>query len=535
MAEDPEHSGALNALDGLYEKRRDWENLISVRLRLAESLDEDARLAAMKDLAGYATKKIRRPDLTQALWEQVLEFDPSDIDGKNALVTIYEQTKDWHALVDTLEGMIDDLPEDKQKVSLQKLGSIYQDRLNDAPRAAETWRRLSELDPNNRRAGDSYKKSLIELGDWDELCRFFLELERGSELARILEGQVGVQQEDDTKLDLLFRAAELYIETLDQPDRGVRALERVRQMEPNNERAARILEPIYSAGKDFRKLVDILTVLLAAESDPEARSDLMARLAEMSESQLRNPMAAFDWLRQVVQETPNRSSARADLIRLGETMDQWGMVHDTLSEVLPQIESDEDRLEILLTLGKILEDEMASFDEALSRYDQALELAPENGIALDAVERLHTRSGRWYELLHILERKGQLAESDEDRIALMRKQALIHEEQLEDVAAAIEAYQGILELSEDDEEGLDALQRLFGQSQQGEDLRDILERQLQLAVHADNMDRTLSLRTQLASVFIEQLDAVERALNSLKPSLRLNLNIVRRAMPFKGF
>ncbi|MCA9542559.1 MAG: hypothetical protein KC620_26865, partial [Myxococcales bacterium] len=128
LAEDPENAEALEALDGMYEKRRDWDNLVEIRRKRAD-MSEDAagRLAAYKELADYATKKIRRPNICLALWEQVREIAPGDKDALSALVDFYEQDKNWEALTEAIDELVDQEPDDNARAELlQKAGIVLQ-------------------------------------------------------------------------------------------------------------------------------------------------------------------------------------------------------------------------------------------------------------------------------------------------------------------------------------------------------------------------------------------------------------------------
>ena len=85
----------------------------------------------------------------------------------------YEQTKDWEAAT-TLDEPAELADSSDEKVKLySKLGSIFQERLNDRERASAAWKQVLEFDPDNRRARDSYKKSLVQMADWDGLAEFF--------------------------------------------------------------------------------------------------------------------------------------------------------------------------------------------------------------------------------------------------------------------------------------------------------------------------------------------------------------------------
>ena len=113
------------------------------------------------------------------------------------------------------------------------------------------WKQVPECDPGNRRARDSYKKALVQMADWDGLATFFDGSDNAGELVRLLESQVGVQSDSDAKLELLFRAADLYLNELEQSDKAVRTLERVLQVDATNQRAAQMLEPIYRSAMIF--------------------------------------------------------------------------------------------------------------------------------------------------------------------------------------------------------------------------------------------------------------------------------------------
>lgn len=530
---DPENKAALEALDGMYEKRRDWDSLIEVRQRIADLADDiDARLEGYKALAAYADKKIRRPNIVQALWEKVREIAPEDADALRALVGAYEQGKNFEELVETIDILVDLIDDAKEQADLlQKSGSALQDRMDDKARAVPIWQRLLELDPNNRRAADSLKKALIELGDWDALQTFYADQRNGwAELVRLLEGQVGVQKEDAVKIDLLFRAARIYEEHTDQQDRAVRALERVLQTEPGNVEAARRLEPIYTETEDHRKLVGVLEVLLNFEEEPEQRRVLMLRSAELAEQHMRNTEGAFHWIRQVIAEHPADAKAREELVRLGEVTGDWQAVHDDLSEALDkvpemapaEVDPSEAQLAILLDLGRILDRQMGAHEEALGRYHQALEIDPDNREALDAVEQLYTRAMSWHELLGVLDRKLALAEEVDERKELFRKQGLIFENQLEDALSAIERYRSVADEDPSDRDALESLRRLYEASEQFHELHEVLGKLRQMALDEEDAEQAVSLQMVMAIIELHHLDQTPQALATFREILADN-------------
>ncbi|MFN3201894.1 MAG: tetratricopeptide repeat protein [Bradymonadia bacterium] len=490
LEEDPANREAIEALTGMYAKRRDWDKLVEVQKQLAE-LEEDpeARAEKYKEIAVHATKNIRKPAICLELWEQVRTIVPEDVDALRALVSLYEQDKQFEQMVSVGELLVGQLGDDPKEIKektdlLQKMGIALQDRMGDKALAVPVWQQLLAVDPKHRRAGDSLKKALVELGDWDALSEFFMSHGSPEELVRILEGQVGMQQDDAVRIDLLFRAATVWRDTIGQPDRAVRALERVLQIDPHHLDGAQALEPVYTEKSDHRKLAGILEVLLEHEQDPEVRRDLMMRSASIQEQHLRNPEGAFEWVRQAIAEHPGHTEVRGELERLGAVTGQWATVQDDLQIALDHVVDGEARLSILLSLGQILDEHMGLYGDALSRYQDALDIEPESRVALDAIEDIYTRQSSWPELLEVVERKLALTEELDARKGLLRKQGLIYEEQLEDAASAIERHRMILEEDEADAEALAALNRLYEAGGDYEDLHEIVGRQLTLTLEA---------------------------------------------------
>ncbi len=531
LSEDPNCKDALSALDGIYEKRREFDKLVEVRRQLADMADtEEDRFKAYKALAEYAASKIKQPQICRELWEEVLSQNPDDVDALKALVTVYDQAKDFESLTSTIERLVDLIDDNAQRIDLlQRAATTLQDRMGDTARSVEFWQKLLEIDPEHRRAGDSLKKALLELGDWDALTEFFAARDRYDELVRLLEGQVGVQKEDDVRIDLLFRSAAIYRDQLNQQDRVQRAFERVLQFDARNQGAAEALRPIYEEQKDYRKLASVLEILLDHVTEPEERRNLFMQLAQISETSLRNVEGAFDWVRHALQEVPGDKQARSELERLGGIVHQWPTVHDDLVDALARVDDDDSQKDILLCLARILDVQMNDLEGSLARYIDALSIDPECREALDAEEDLFTRMERWNDLLQVLDRKLELASELSEKKALLSKQGEIYENKLEDPISAIDRYRAILEEDENDRDALAALHRLYAAGEAYDDLHEILERELKLASgnvtddapegEAAFGEEAVELRMAIGLVELEHLGQTDEAISCFESIL----------------
>ena len=268
----PGNQTALNALEQLYEKRRSWDQYVQVRLSIAENcVDLDDRLQLLKDLAKYSEKKIRRPQLTLQLWQHILEVEPTDSAALTAMVSLYEQTKDWHGLLDVVTQMqAVDVEPKVLATCLSKAGTVASDRLNDPEASLPFWNALAALESDNRRVVESYKRCHWP-SMWDEIEDFLGCNGQWTDLVRVFEAQ-SAQQDTSTCVNLLERVAKIYNEELEQPEKAARTFERILVLDAGHIDSLRKLKSYYEGKGDLRKLANVLPNLIELEQDGDARS-----------------------------------------------------------------------------------------------------------------------------------------------------------------------------------------------------------------------------------------------------------------------
>ncbi|MEM6962480.1 MAG: tetratricopeptide repeat protein, partial [Myxococcota bacterium] len=150
---EPRNTGALTRLEQMYEKRRDWEKLVRVRQQAAELMDELDRPLVYLEIAKLASQRLRKPQVCIELWQQVLGVDSENPEALEELSTLYERSREWEPLAKVLEQISQgERNEATLKQQLQKLGTIYADKIGDDSAAVHAFQRLLELDPEDRRA-----------------------------------------------------------------------------------------------------------------------------------------------------------------------------------------------------------------------------------------------------------------------------------------------------------------------------------------------------------------------------------------------
>ena len=190
----------------------------------------------------------------------------------------------------------------------------------------------------------------------------------------LFESHAAQSQSPDLQNELLLRAANIYEEQLQDPDKSARTLERLLLLGGDQEDALRRLKEFYEAKGDARKLATVLPNLIEIETDDESRNRLRFQYAEIAQGKLRNPNIAFEVLRELFEENPYYEGARTLLIQVGKNSRQWQPVAILLAHAANAAEdapSTENALSVTLELASIYIDKLNDESEAIKRYQQA--------------------------------------------------------------------------------------------------------------------------------------------------------------------
>jgi golgin subfamily B member 1 len=485
---EPDNRPAIHHLMEVYEKRRDWEKLISLRERdIDRTADPAERAARTYEVAQLAATRVKKPDVCIHWWAKVLATDPRNEEAVGELEKLYERAKEWGRLAEVL-ALKADLATDprRQSEALQKLGLLYTDKVDDRARAIDAWRRLLAIEPENRRAQDSLKKLYITARSWDELESFYRAQGKLDEYVRVIERQVempgdeGGEYGDADKMELATKIALLYRDTLEKPDRAMRAFEKVLSLDESNLAAAEALIPLYEQARDPRKLVKVLEIQLDQTREPELRQERLERLAHYSEERLRDKHAAYGWWLRAHTENRDAAWIREHAERLAQETGGWRELVDAY-EASARASSDRAKaLPLIKVVARVQERELREIDRALETSRAVLDIDPSDQEALEALERLHAAKGDHRELLGIHRRKLELTRDPRERSDIQFKIGQLYEDVIGDDDQAIATYAQVLETDGEDLRALRALDRILERNQRWPELAEILVRELAL-------------------------------------------------------
>ncbi|HSC88730.1 MAG TPA: tetratricopeptide repeat protein, partial [Polyangiaceae bacterium] len=523
LAADPYDDAAKTYLREMYEKRRDWESLIKLEKRDAESLPAgSSRTDAFRKIAEMATEKVKKPEVCIELWQEVLQNDPEDAGALSALVGLYERGRDYEALCDVLERVVQVTYDDAKRIEyLTKLGQITGDRLKDDARAAEAYRQLLVLSPDDKRAQEQLKKRYVTLGRWDDLEVFYAESNNWDEFIRLLESNESRAETDEQRIGMLAKVAELWITQKGKADRAARSLEKILTIDEKNLQAAERLIPIYEEAKNPKGLVKAIEVKLANVEEGEERLALLLQVAGLYEDQLRDKKSALGHMLEAVALAPADAAVLDGAERVAKAAGGFEELVGAYRNSADAAADSDVQVGLQLRLGRVLAQELGQVQEALAEFRAVYDEHPDNTEALTALESLYQQTEGWKELLEVYSRKLALVSEPEERKATQFGIARVQRERMNNVKAAISTYESVLEDEADEPTALAALDELYAETQAWAEQAEVLQKRIDLAADESSL---VELKFRLGQVQEAKLEDAAAALGNYREVLFLNLD-----------
>lgn len=508
---DPENKEAIVKLKVIYEKRRAWKSLMALLEKELSLSEESKKAAVLREMAELAQEKLNDQDTAISLWWNVYEMTEEPADVLAILEKLTERKKDWGGMARVLNIRIEAADDEKEKVNLlTKLGTIHKDRSKEPASAAAAWKALLEIDPKNPKALRSLKEAYQEAEDWDALEELFGDAEDYETLVEVFGIAADRTKDNETKLQLSFRCADIYNDKIEQPDRAVRHYERVLSVDEKNIKAANALIPIYRRSEKWSRLLGVLELSLESIDDKKERLARINELRELAATKVNNRELAFQWAVRAFEESPRNKGIRETLEAAAEQAHAFERLVTIYKENIDKFKGKK-RIEMEKHIASLSLEKLGDVDDAIEQYSAVVEENPADENALLALDSIYRSTGKWTELEKIFEIRVENAEGDESRRDLIMEMAQMYEEAMDDSVRAAAKYRSVLDINANDTEALEALERIFQDSERFGDLAEILESQKQMLAPGDVVWREKAF--QLAAVLTEHLDEKGRAVS----------------------
>lgn len=530
----PRDGEALERLRDLYGKRRAYKALFELLEQEVAAEEGGAnvprRLELLLEMARLAAERLERAPEAIALYLRVLEDDEAQAvaaGALDALEKLGEREKDHVTLARALELRVRHADTDAARlILLQKLGAVYAERLNDPERSMDAWRRALALSPGNAKALRVLRDGLLGAGDYDGLTALYETSGDWEGLGEVLSAAAdrapAGERGDEAKVELSYRAADVYTKKLRAPERAFRAYERILSVRPGERRAAEGLVPLYEKDEKWARLPALYEVLLAGAASTEEKLSILRKLVDVTGTKLQDRAAAFQHARlayELAGTGPDEGDAREALAafeRAARNAGAWEEFTAALTERLetPGLPRGVSRA-IRGRLAEAFSSELDRLGDAVSLHRRLVEEDEADEGAVHTLDRLLRGAERPEDLRWLFELRIGRATSDDARVDLLTEWAPIEEEVFAAPENAVGLYRRVLELSPRHPRALRNLARLLRASGDADGAVAVLERERDVVSGHDRAAREV----EMARLLLDSLQRPEEALAACQRAL----------------
>ncbi|MDB4973776.1 MAG: domain protein putative component of TonB system, partial [Myxococcaceae bacterium] len=502
LAIEPRTPGALDALEKLAERAKDWDTLTEVlEQRVAEVSEFSSKTKLLMRLGTLHAERTQNPVLAAAAWKRVLELDPKNGRAMRTLreaylaasdfasvEALYAEAGDWEGFVDVLGSAADRATDVEHKKALSfRASEIYEQKLKEPARAFRSYERVLSVEPDNERA----VRALLPIYEKDD---------KWPRVAQLVEVLLGKLPEGDvaTRLELSLQLADIYQTKLRDGERAFQHASNAYALSDNDEKVRARLESTAELASAHERLVALYGAradALSAAGSLDQAIRLRRRVAQISAERLKRPEQAAKQLELILGDKPHDEEARSALERIYRGTGRSEELRALFSRRLEHARSDDERAELLLSRARVEEEQLANPDAAIESYRALSALRPDDRQSLATLDRLLTLKHKHSELIGVLDARIALADAPKEKVELLLRAAKLADDELRDIERAVVALGTVLELEPNEPRAVELLE-LIAETHQPDALRigRLLEPVYERTAKLDKLARVLKRR-----------------------------------------
>lgn len=526
-----EHAGdepaLLEALDRLYGRLGDMKALSDVlerRVAVTKDEREQAELfyrLAVIQIESFGDKAQGLATLRQAL-ERAVDHEKASAalealtdvpelfeESAEALEGVYRTRNDNASLARLYEKRIRFAPTGAERVKMRlDLARVLEERAGDAKAAQETLERALADEPSDPDVLAEIERLAPLTGGWASAAGA---LEKAVQGASDLDG--------DTARDLWMRIAEWQKDKVGDPRAAERAFEEALKHDATSEHILRAIEQLQRTPGRERDLVATLRRIAALDGMGGAAAELRREAKALAEEPLKDPELVEAILREMIAADEGDAWALAELTRVREAAGDWKEVFSLLSRQA-ELAADAPLIrEKRHAAAAVARERLADDKAAIELYESIFDDEPSDERAATALRELYAKAGRDKELLKLLERLTDQAESPAARSALRLESAEICLSKLDAVSEATEHLRAVLDEEPENDRATSLLAQLLEKTGRDQELSDLFVSQIDLAKQRGDVAAELKYSVRLGEMYEKRLNDASRAIETYRAVL----------------
>ncbi len=464
---------AYDKLSRLYRQDEKWDSLIDTyRNHILAAVDNDTRIDIYCAMGSVYEKNLKDVDRAIEAYTDALTFDDNESRALDALGRLYESISEWERAIDVMQQLLGTTEQSEKQVDLcHRIGRIHI-QLSDLDQAEKNFLRGLSIDATHVASMEQLVELYSSRGDWLKAAQMMITAEANT--PNVLD-----------KVRLLFDAARIHLDRLDDPEQGKQYLAAAIALDPEHVEAATPLAELYLKDKQWAELQPILEMLVRKarqqhNRDPEQMNELYYRTARCLD-ELEENDKALEFYKSAYEIDPTYLPTlvgRGNLLYKMQDWDGAGRIYQTILMQHRDSQDESEVVEIYYRLGMVRL-HLNERKKALNMFEKALEADSGHADTLHAVIGIREAQGDFEAVVHA--KRGLMLSGDDARkVELLSEIGDMYREKLNNPQKAIVAYTEGLELSPDNTSLLQRALDLFTVTEQWKKAVETIERFTQL-------------------------------------------------------
>jgi tetratricopeptide (TPR) repeat protein len=506
-------------------RRTDLIEALEAGLGDVESSDIVAGLAAY---AAALRDESGRQEDAATVYLRLVALVPENMDYYWALDELYGELDQPMKRIETLSDAVEYLEGEEQARTLVRVAELWIEQ-------ATPGEAISVL---HRAMGMAALMDEETRGLSFHLLLNALEAEESwFEVSQILRQQLEFTADNHERKAVLYRAALLEEEKLDNPDGALEKYRSIVELDGEDREAVAAMTRLLEATARFRELEELLHGQTVSRHDAEERKDLLLHLARVRFESLGEPDAALDavavlveedlggevavqLLRSIVDTAPDSGYRASGILEqiYAKSEDRDALV-DLYRFQIEEYPQDVDAVELYRRLAGLYESHFHDLTKALDAVCQAFRLEPGSQVIHEQMLRYARETGGFEALFDVYVDVLSNQEDGRARNGLRRKMAGIYHDELGDLGHSEFIYRDMLDDEPDNAFALERLEGLYRETRNWERLVDVLRSRL-MVTRSDGGRVTVLFA--IAAVYRDELQEMAEALDVFEEILALD-------------
>ncbi|MEZ4459655.1 MAG: hypothetical protein R3E66_07960 [bacterium] len=523
---DAVRADVLNKLEQLAAQLDVWEALVE---RLDERIQDLVEFSSIRVLqirvARIFEEELQDAQSAIGRFNRVLEGEPTDEVAIAALDRLYQREGQWLELAEILRTRILNTTDADEVLALRlRLGQLYQTALEDESSALEIYQTILLDDPENPDAIASLEQMFMAGQAVQQVAAilepFYSSRGQHSKLVEIYVQRLELLEDPSERFDIWMLVAKTFLDELQDAESALAAYGKALVEKPEDETV--IAEVLRLSGQTSNWRAGAQLLLDALDSPQvtdEAASGLYLAVAGVFDEQLGLIDEAEQSYLNVLALDDSEPAALTALDRIYEHQGRWEELADILRRRIAGTYDEEEIVLLNFRLAQLYQAQLGALDDAVATYQTILDIQPGHMESLKALERIFYQLERWDALYDVMERDAEAQDDPEERANLFGQMAAIAEQMLDRKDDAVDLWNRVLQMRDDDLEALQQLRRLYIEGERWTDLVGILEREVELTLLPDDQ---LPLYESLGIIWSERLGNDAQAIDAWKQVLEID-------------